>query len=387
MAATQTFGRVKYLLANTLQHTAWDIRPSVYGVPPGPGVAGYEDYRVIQRQAGANMTVDVGTTAQTALGMTGWVTGSTRGHQGIYECATVDWTAPTTSTYAAQINVDVAANASGNPRLDIVVLEVLDLQHVGTGSSVQQIRVITGTPTAAATLDNRNGAPALPATCILLADILVPNAAASIGTADIRDRRAFPFVGAVPPLLTKVEQVLPLPSSGTGGMSATAVQNTAAYDQHQGAVLVTIPKRIVGATRLRWRYTQGATANAGNYNIGIYDASGRLIVSTGAIAYVGAANSFTIANNTIAATTFEAGQYYIGWGNSAGTAGATVIATAVLAVPSAATSVGTITPNVFLRAAAGGTTLPTTLLAMTDVASLTATTNVTPVPIVALSVG
>jgi hypothetical protein len=316
--------------------------------------------------------------------MTGWVTGSGRGHQGIYECATVDWTAPTTNSYVAQLNVDVAANASGNPRLDLVVLEVLDLQHVGTGSSVQQIRVITGTPTAAATLDNRNGAPALPATCILLADILVANGAVSIATADIRDRRMFPL-WTVPPLTTDVDQVgFVCPHTEIGQQN---ISNNS-HDLAQAAVLVYLPRRIVNATRIRWKYRQDAvTANTGNYNLGVYDASGRQIVATGAVAFAGAINTYQVRSEAITATTFEAGCYYLFAGWDTATAGGASNFRGVFTAIQAGVA-GVSGPNVmYSGGATTGTTLPTTLNAMTDVNTRTADAGGAPVPIFALSVG
>jgi hypothetical protein len=257
------------------------------------------------------------------------------------------------------LNVDVAANASGNPRLDLVVLEVLDLQHVGTGSSVQQIRVITGTPTAAATLDNRNGAPALPASCVLLADILVPNGAATIGTADIRDRRSFPITGVVPPLLTKTNMVglaSYLPQTNTN------INQAAGQSGYQSAGVAYLPRRIAGANRINWRYLQGATAATGSWVIAIYDASGRLIISTGAVAFAGAANSANTISATITATTFEAGVYYVLFGNTIATAGSIVYFVGSQLQVSLSNFVGEPIVNTSLVSTTGGVTAPTTLL-------------------------
>lgn len=383
-ASPVVFGRAKWLNANTLLHGGWDLRPSNYGAPRGPGVAGYDDYRVIQRQAGANMSVDVGTTAATAVGLAGWVRGSTRGHQGLYECTTVDWSAPTTDTYVAQLNIDVSANASGNPRLDMVVLEVLDAQHTGS-SSVTQIRMVNGTGTGGATLDNRSGAAALPASCILLADILVPNGAASIVTADIRDRRAFPLHGVVPPLLTDVDSVS-FESVSPIRFDGVSINNDL-HDGHQAAVLCYLPRRIVAATRLRWKYSHGATANTGNYLIGIYDASGRQIITTGSVAWTGAANTIQVRSETITATTLDAGLYYVLFALDTATAGASSVTEGYLTSITAASFIGVSAPNVAFRVSSGGVTAPTTILAFTDVSTLTATTNVLPVPVVTVSVG
>lgn len=379
--------RPQYLNANTNVYTAWDIRRMFDASPGGEGVAGYEDFRVMQRQAGANMSVDVG---KTAVGlMQAWVRGDARGGQGLYAVDNIDRAAPTADTYVAQLNDTITSNASGNPRLDQVVLEVLDQQHAGS-SNLAQIRVVAGTPTAAATLDNRNGAAALPANCLLLADVLVASGAASIVTADIRDRRAFCLAGVIPPLLTDVDMVAFLPGGNRKSETAGGFYQHTAHDTMQSAALMFLPRRIVAATRIRWKYTHGATANTGNYNIGIYDASGRQIVATGAVAFTGAGSSFQQRSETISATTFEAGYYYVaaGW-DSATAGGITGYEAFELGVLGGGANdlIGAGVPNVGLRSATGGTTLPTTLLSMTDVSGITSSTSVPAVPMVALSVG
>lgn len=80
--------------------------------------------------------------------------------------------------------VTVTANASGNPRIDQVVL-TMTAWYTGT------VSVVAGTPTGGATLDNRSGAAALPANSIRLADILMPNGFAGpfVQNTHIRDRR------------------------------------------------------------------------------------------------------------------------------------------------------------------------------------------------------
>lgn len=81
-------------------------------------------------------------------------------------------------------SVTIAANASGNPRIDQIVVTLSDY-NTGTVSIVQ------GTATAGATLDNRTGAAALPAGAVRLADILMPNGFAGpfVQNTHIRDRR------------------------------------------------------------------------------------------------------------------------------------------------------------------------------------------------------
>lgn len=372
-----------YLGANTNTYGAWDQRRSADQRPHGPGIADLGSFKVLQRQAGASMVVDIGATG---VGLqAAWVRGSTRGGQGLYRVDTVDRAQPTADTYVAQLFDTVATADGANPRIDQVILEVLDQIHVGS-SNLAQIRIVAGTPTGGATLDNRTGVAALPASSLLLADVVVGAGAGSIVTANIRDRRAWPLLGGSPSTFSALDAVQFMPAPGQY-VSAQNVQNTATCDAQQACALMYLPRRIVGATRLRWRYQQGGTANAQNYNIGIYDASGRQIVTTGAQAYAGLLNTVQNASVTISATTFEPGYYWVWIGNAAGTASASVIAASVVVAQT--NLAGGLVPNLTGFAAAGGTTAPATILGLTDqntINNVTVTQRLA-VPIVALSVG
>jgi len=372
--------RPQYLNANTNIYTAWDLRRAFGAFPGGEGVEHFGSFRVLQRQAGANMSVDIGATGVGL--MQAYVRGDTRGGQGIYTVDNIDRAAPTADTYVAQLNDVVTSNASGNPRLDQVILEIADQQHAGA-SNLAQTRVVAGTPTAGATLDNRSGAAALPASAIRLADILVANGAVSIVTADIRDRRQYPLMSVTPSLgatnLIDMVAMVTHPSMMTQQLNIFH----ALMDLYQVAALVYLPRRIASATRIRWKYTQGATAMAGNYVIGIYDASGRLIVDTGSVAFAGAASSVQVRSETITATTFEAGAHYVFLGVDSSTGGSSVSfnginLAAVAQIP---------TPNIGFGATTGGVTVPTTILGLTDMGPSTAATILPPVPMISLSVG
>lgn len=385
MANPQTIDlAARFLNADTLRWNAWSLRHE-HNVPAGEGVDGYESFRVMQRQAGANMTVDVG--SSTAGLMTAWVRGDTRGGQGIYEVDNIDRTAPTASTYKAQLNVDVATNGVANPRLDQVVLEVLDAQHTGA-SSTAQIRVVQGTATGGATLDNRTGAASLPSSAILLADILVPaSESTSIDTADIRDRRQLPLQ-FMPYLNTNVNGVtFDYPNLRLADNCSWA---HGTHDTFQTAVAVWLPRRIVAATRIRWKYTQGATANTGNYNIGIYDATGRQIVTTGATAFTGAANSVQVRSETITSTDFDAGWYYAVIGIDTATASGTSVFLGTNPSLVAASAVNIGSPGMSFSNTSGGTTLPTYILGggfASDTWAATASVTVAAVPVLTLTVG
>lgn len=143
------------------------------------GVLSGGSYQVIQRAAGANMTVDVAS----SVGDGAIVQGDSVTAQGAY------FVPPT----AANVNVDIAAADATNPRNDLVVLEVKDDQHDAGGLNLARVRVITGTPNASAAIGNApgaNGTPALPSSCLLLAVVNVTAGLASVVTARISDRRA-----------------------------------------------------------------------------------------------------------------------------------------------------------------------------------------------------
>lgn len=376
----------QFLNARTGIYTAWDLRRSMDGDPPGPGVADYESFRVQVRQAGANMSVDVG---KTAVGlMQAWVRGSTRGGQGLYRIDNIDTNQATSDAYLSQLNITISANASGNPRIDQVYLAIQDQQHAGA-SNAAIIDIAVGTPTGGANLDNRTGAASLPANAILLADILVHSGDAAIDNGAgglIRDRRFYCLAGSIPTPLTAVDQVQFIPATGILTRAATITAGT--HDNMQSAALMYLPRRIFAATRVRFRYIQGATANANGYQINIADSSGRGNIGPGILSFSGAANAAVEASLTIAAATFEPGWYYIWMGLAAMTASSTV--SFIAADPTVSTSViGSIARNIALRSATGGSTYPATgtILGATDVASLTSATTCLPVPIITLSVG
>lgn len=350
-------------------YDAVDLRRPASGFDRGEGVASYGAYRVTQRGAGANMSVDVN---QDTLDGGAWVRGDSVNSQGLYYVPPDD----------ATINVDVTAAHATLPRLDLVVLEVKDDAHDSSGLNTARVRIVDGTATAGATLDNRNGAAGLPVSCLHLADVLVAAADTSITNSEIRDRR--PFVhGVIPPLLTDVDMVPMRPAVGVQRLLSGALSSST--DLAQGAVLCVLPRRIIAATRIRWKYKQGATALTGNYNIGIYDASGRAIVNTGSVAFTGAANSLQARSETITATNFDAGMYYVFMGidtTNAGTVDASIVPVSV-DFPD-----GGNCANSVLALGSGGVTAPTTLLGFVDIgASSTSGQFGCNVPIIALSVG
>lgn len=167
----------------TQSYTAAKDRYALSRLDLQPGVFGAGDFKATQRGAGANMSVDI------AAG-DAWVAGTDTTRQGNYMV-----------TNDALVNVATdttgVAWAVGNgslPRIDQVILRLFDTQDGSSAngnktSDGAQLLVLLGTATSGATLDNRTGAAALPSSCIRLADVLVPAAATTVTTANIRDRR------------------------------------------------------------------------------------------------------------------------------------------------------------------------------------------------------
>lgn len=166
-----------------------------WGAGVREGVLNGGSYQVIQRAAGANMTVDVAS----SVGSGAVVQGDSVTAQGNY------FVPPT----AANVNVDIAASDATNPRNDLVVLEVKDDQHDAGGLNLARVRVITGTANASAGANDApgaNGTPALPSSCLLLAVVRVTAAATTVTTAMINDRR--PWAGGT----STFETSLPSPA-------------------------------------------------------------------------------------------------------------------------------------------------------------------------------
>lgn len=146
-----------------------------HGAQIQPGVWDANDYKVVQRGAGANMTVDVG--AGFAL-----APANDPGNAGLYHVQN-----------DAVVNVGPFSAAHATlPRVDRVVLTVNDSIDGGDASDAGVLQIIAGTATSGATLDNLTGATALTSnSSLLLADVLIPAASSSVVTANIRDRRSW----------------------------------------------------------------------------------------------------------------------------------------------------------------------------------------------------
>lgn len=251
-----------------------------------------------------------------------------------------------------------------NPRVDQIVARINDIADLGSGSDLATIAIVDGTATVGATLDNRTGVTALAANEILLWDVLVPNGAGSAAAFTYRDRRAFGSQSIIPRALSggTFDAVL-LDPVGLPVERGTTIP--VAATNFQGAVRCYLDAPIT-ATKIRFTYVQGATAATGNFIVSIYDASGRLVVSTSSTAFAGAANSLQQQSLTIASTRFEAGVYYVHIGTTIATASSSVLFTGVIVD---ATNIPPSPIGLTKFSTTGGVTPPTTLLSMSDLAT------------------
>jgi len=138
------------------------------------------DFIVAQRLAGANMSVDVSVGTAYVLNSSWSANSNTH---------TRYWSVINDAT----VNAVIGANASGNPRIDIVTLKVdTAATPDGNASNVGSIYVTAGTPAASPV------APATPSNHLLLANVAVSNGAVSIVTANITDKRVSVYLDTNP---------------------------------------------------------------------------------------------------------------------------------------------------------------------------------------------
>lgn len=149
--------------------------------------AGTMGLQVVQRAAGANMSVDVGA------------------GKALVEITKAGRTFKVVAENDGTVNVPIAANSSGSNRVDAIVMRVdVDTEPNSTKSNVATIERVAGSGASALSngaIDSALGSDGW----VRLADITVANAAASIVTANIADMRvkvatnsAISLAGTVP---------------------------------------------------------------------------------------------------------------------------------------------------------------------------------------------
>lgn len=162
--------------------------------PSGPGMArgGFRN------DGGAVVTVSAGTMNVQVSPFTAWVDGGASDAQGGY-----------TFVSDATETLTLSPGHASLARTDVVIAEVRDTTHDGSGSTDARLRILEGTPGA--------GVPALPTNALALRNINVP-AGLSAGTGGLAagnlgtDRRTYTTgLGGVVPVASQAERdALPL---------------------------------------------------------------------------------------------------------------------------------------------------------------------------------
>ncbi len=162
------------LQAATVLHGAKLFRDAVSSlVGPTGGVVTAGDFATSEHIA-ANSSVNV------AVGQA-WVPGTLATDAGLYYIRNT-----------ATVNLPISASDSTNPRVEKIVLRIKDSSYAGTEDEAA-LEVIKGTATGGATLANKTGVGATPASSLVLAYVLVPAKATSIVAANI-ENVATPFL-------------------------------------------------------------------------------------------------------------------------------------------------------------------------------------------------
>lgn len=131
----------------------------------------------------------------------------------------------TQGTYAvvndATVTLAVPASDPGNPRIDLVILEVLDQVYSGT-VDLGQLRIVSGAPASLPV------APLVPGNYITLAKITVPANASSISSSAVTDTRSFAAaLGSPTPVVSAAARTAL--TSVPSGMSVYEIDTTRVY--------------------------------------------------------------------------------------------------------------------------------------------------------------
>lgn len=161
--------------------------------PLDEGIYGDDSFEVTAGGTGLSVDVNDGVA---------FVRGDADPDQGLYR---VFMDTPANSESFASGGLDPAHATL--PRIDRIILRVYDDEEDGSGNTGWFLEVLTGTPTAGATLVNENGAQAVPDSAVLLAVVLIPATATSVLSANIEDHRisALAFFTTSDALPTRVE--------------------------------------------------------------------------------------------------------------------------------------------------------------------------------------
>lgn len=249
------------------------------------GVVGSTDLAVSQRGAGANMSVDV------AAGVA-WIKGDDATAQPCYRCYN-DGT----------VNLAISTANATNPRIDIVIAEVLDSTFSGA-SNLWRLRVVTGTAAASPST------PSTPSNAIKLAEISVPASDTTISTAQITDTRprAYLKTGGRPAVKAYRSSGTTSPSGWSAcSFNAEYFDYGGMHDNSTNPSRLTAPVDGVYMVSGAWHFQEDGSA-AGERLIGIA-VNGETTPSVGVSSQTYQGNSSVTRLATSGLVALTAGQY------------------------------------------------------------------------------
>lgn len=240
---------------SSFQYNALDMR-ALIDVPYYSGVDNFNnDFHVIQRIAGTNMSVDVN-------GGRAVIQGNSPAGSRCYMVAD-------DNEIAANVPLDAAPGS--NSRIDLIVIRIRDATVGGGANRDWTIEPVTGTAGASPS------PPAVPANCLELARVTVASGTAAISTAMITDRRT---------CMHRVKDGIGVPAQVINGQIITDILDGTVYHGVDGVfanILAGLAKRanvtgtILGSepaptAQLRWE--------SGNQSVPFLAGQGVLALST-----------------------------------------------------------------------------------------------------------
>jgi hypothetical protein len=172
-----TFLTPPYAMDGTTQ-SAQNFRQAIGSLmTPGGGIVDAGDLQ-LQQNGTANMSVNV-------MAGRAWVPGTTMATVANPSGGMWYPQGPYFTENDAAVNVPIAAASPSNPRIDTIIVQVIDEAFAESAQTVAAA-CVTGTATGGATLTNLSGAGTVPASSLVIGYVLVPANATSIVAANLK---------------------------------------------------------------------------------------------------------------------------------------------------------------------------------------------------------
>jgi hypothetical protein len=156
----------------------------------------------------------------------------------------------------------ISASNGSNPRIETLIAQVKDKAYAGTEENFS-VSVIVGTAESGATLVNKKGAGAVPASSLVLAYVLIPASSSSVTNGNIENvappvvvRPAW-VVGRTGSFTAQAGEVIEMAGSGT--VTCPATPPTGAIIEIFAGSSATVKIVAAGAYKFYGDFTNGAT--------------------------------------------------------------------------------------------------------------------------------